>query len=86
VQSVVIGGTLVTLGFLIFLFGVLADLTAMNRQLVEELLYRQRKQEVDAARNVAAIGNGDHATVPPLSPDSPRFSANRGAFSPVEKE
>ena len=51
VQSVVIGGTLVTLGFLIFLFGVLADLIAMNRLLAEETLYRQRKQEVDATRS-----------------------------------
>ena len=39
VQSVVIGGTLLMLGFLIFLFGVLADLVAVNRQLLEENLY-----------------------------------------------
>jgi glycosyltransferase involved in cell wall biosynthesis len=75
VQSVVIGGTLLTLGFLIFLFGVLADLTAMNRQLVEETLYRQRKQEVDAAR-LAAAGRVD----------LPRSPADSARFSPVEKE
>jgi hypothetical protein len=42
VQSVVIGGTLLTLGFLIFLFGLLAHLIAVNRQLLEENLYRTK--------------------------------------------
>ena len=42
VQSVVIGGTLLILGFLIFLIGVLADLVAVNRQLLEENLYHAR--------------------------------------------
>ncbi len=40
VQSVVIGSMLLTLGLLIFLFGVLADLVALNRRLLEENLYR----------------------------------------------
>lgn len=44
------GGTLVVLGLLIFLFGVLADLTATNRMLLEELIYQQRRIE---ARRVA---------------------------------
>lgn len=51
VQSVVVGSMLVTVGFLIVLFGVLADVNATNRYLLEELLYRQRKQEVDALRS-----------------------------------
>jgi hypothetical protein len=42
VQSVVIGGTLLTLGFLFFLFGVLADLVATTRRLIEENLYRTK--------------------------------------------
>ncbi len=42
VQSLVIGGTLLTLGFLIFLFGLLAHLIAVNRQLLEENLYRTK--------------------------------------------
>jgi hypothetical protein len=54
VQSVVFGGTALTLGFLILLFGVLADVTAMNRQLTEEMLYRQRRQEYEARKMAVA--------------------------------
>lgn len=39
VQSVAIGGTLITLGLLIFVLGVVADLIAANRLLSEETLY-----------------------------------------------
>jgi glycosyltransferase involved in cell wall biosynthesis len=46
VQSVVVGSMLVTVGFLIVLFGLLADINATNRHLLEQLLYKQRKQEV----------------------------------------
>ncbi len=49
VQSVVIGGTLLTLGFLIFVFGVVADISATNRYLLEEMLYRQRKEALERA-------------------------------------
>lgn len=47
VQSLVIGGTLLTLGLLLFLFGVLADLIAANRRLTEDALYRIRKLELE---------------------------------------
>lgn len=47
VQSVFIGGTALVIGFLIFLFGVLADLVAANRALLEETLYRLKRLEVD---------------------------------------
>lgn len=47
VQSVVVGSMLVTVGFLIVLFGFLADVNATNRYLLEQLLYRQRKQEFE---------------------------------------
>jgi hypothetical protein len=46
VQSLVIGGTLLTLGFLLFVLGVLADLIASTRRLTEEALYRLRKLEM----------------------------------------
>lgn len=45
-QSVVIGGTLLTVGFLIGVLGVMADVNATNRILLEEVLYRQRKAEL----------------------------------------
>jgi glycosyltransferase involved in cell wall biosynthesis len=46
VQSVVIGGTFLTLGLVLFVLGVLADLIAANRRLTEEALYRLRKLEL----------------------------------------
>jgi len=49
-QSVTIGGMLLTVGFLIFLFGVMADISSTQRSLMEEILYRQRKQDVDSRR------------------------------------
>jgi len=51
VQSVTIGGTLLTVGFLIFLFGVMADISSTQRALMEEILYRQRKQELEGKIN-----------------------------------
>jgi glycosyltransferase involved in cell wall biosynthesis len=46
VQSLVIGGTLLVVGFLLFILGVLADLISANRRLTEEALYRLRKLEI----------------------------------------
>jgi len=45
VQSLVVGGTLLTIGFLLFVLGVLADLIAANRILVEETMYRIKRME-----------------------------------------
>ena len=47
VQSVMIGGTSLTLGFLIFVLGVIADLIAANRRLMEETLYRVKRLELE---------------------------------------
>jgi glycosyltransferase involved in cell wall biosynthesis len=46
VQSVVVGGTLLTLGFLLFILGVIADLIAANRMLIEETMYRIKRMEI----------------------------------------
>lgn len=43
IQSVVIGSTLLIVGFLIFSFGILADLVALNRRLLEENLYHVKR-------------------------------------------
>jgi hypothetical protein len=47
-QSVFIGGVALIIGLLIFLFGVLADMVAANRQLLEETLYRLKRIELSA--------------------------------------
>jgi glycosyltransferase involved in cell wall biosynthesis len=52
VQSILIGSTSLILGFLIFLFGVLAELTAANRQLLEETLYRLKRLELQQGQPI----------------------------------
>ena len=51
IQSVLIGGTLIIVGFLIVVVGILADISATQRALLEELLYRQRKAELERAHS-----------------------------------
>jgi glycosyltransferase involved in cell wall biosynthesis len=46
-QSVTVGAASLIIGFLIFLFGVLADLIRANRQLLEEMIYRIKRLEID---------------------------------------
>jgi len=58
VQSLTMGGTLLTVGLLLFVFGVLADLISANRRLTEETLYRLRKLELsvhDAAIEIEHV-------------------------------
>ena len=52
VQSVAIGGTLLVLGLLIFIIGVMADLIAANRMLMEETLYRIKRLEAKGADSI----------------------------------
>lgn len=46
IQSLLIGGVALIIGFLILLFGILADLVGANRQLIEETLYRLKRLEL----------------------------------------
>lgn len=46
IQSLLIGGVALIIGFLIFLFGILADLVSANRLLLEETLYRLKRLEL----------------------------------------
>ena len=48
VQSVTIGIGLVLVGLIIGLFGIQADAAGKHRQLTQELLYRQKKQELES--------------------------------------
>jgi glycosyltransferase involved in cell wall biosynthesis len=53
VQSLVVGVTSGIIGFLILIFGLLADRIGDNRRLMEEILYRLRAQEIDKTRNAS---------------------------------
>ena len=46
IQSLVIGGTFVILGFMSFMFALLADLVGFNRQLIEIVLEKVRRMEM----------------------------------------
>ncbi|MBI2941163.1 MAG: glycosyltransferase family 2 protein [Chloroflexi bacterium] len=48
VQSIVLSGALLVLGFQVALIGLVADLVAANRRLLEEILYRLRRAEIEA--------------------------------------
>ncbi len=59
-QSVTIGASLLVIGFLIFVVGLLADAVANHRRLTEEVLYRVRDMEddqriADLTRRVEAL-------------------------------
>src|SRR4030043_660898 len=45
-QSLILAAILLIIGFQIFLIGLVADLIATNRKLLEDLLYQHKKQEL----------------------------------------
>ena len=49
VQSLIIGGALLVIGFITFLIGLVADLINYNRQLIEMTLEKVRKMELSAS-------------------------------------
>ncbi len=50
IQSLVIGGTLVVVGFITFLIGVVADLINFNRRLIELALEKTRRIELEVTK------------------------------------
>ncbi len=47
IQSVIVAAVLWIVGFQIFLIGLVADLIGFNRKIIEEILYRVRKFEIE---------------------------------------
>ncbi len=47
IQSVVLAAVLWIVGFQVFLIGLVADLIGFNRKIMEEVLYRLRKRDVE---------------------------------------
>jgi glycosyltransferase involved in cell wall biosynthesis len=47
VQSLILGSTLITAGIMIFVMGLLADLMAKNRKILEDIQYHVRKMDYD---------------------------------------
>ncbi len=51
VQSVILASTLMILGFILFFIGLVADLISTNRKLIEKMMYRIKKLEMDNKKN-----------------------------------
>jgi len=51
IQSVIIAGVLLIAGFQVFLIGLVADLIRFNRQILEEMVYRMRRIELDFTKS-----------------------------------
>ncbi len=49
-QSLVLGGVLLVIGFITLLFGIIADLIGRNRQMLETALFKLRKSEEKPGR------------------------------------
>lgn len=47
VQSVIFSSTLMILGFILFFIGLVADLISTNRKLIENMMYRVKKLEIE---------------------------------------
>jgi len=54
VQSLILGGTLLTLGTVAMMLGLIADLIGRNRQLMEQMLERVRVLEDSVAEGKKA--------------------------------
>jgi glycosyltransferase involved in cell wall biosynthesis len=74
VQSVIISGVLLNLGFVVMMIGILADLANANRRLIEEVLLRVRRMELGARREPPAHadrGSAASADSDTSAPDRP---------------
>jgi glycosyltransferase involved in cell wall biosynthesis len=47
IQSLIISGMLVTMGFMLIMIGLVADIISFNRRLIEDTLYRVKKMELN---------------------------------------
>ncbi|MGE4420697.1 MAG: glycosyltransferase family 2 protein [Pseudodesulfovibrio sp.] len=51
IQSLVIGGVFLVLGFIAYMFGIIADIVNFNRQLIEIMLEKVRRLELGEGEN-----------------------------------
>jgi glycosyltransferase involved in cell wall biosynthesis len=83
VQSLIVGSMLFVVGFVIFLIGLIAHTIANNRYLLEELLYRQKRQELSPGPAANGIPgdrkSGGFGDVPETEGES---SCSRGRRGP----
>jgi glycosyltransferase involved in cell wall biosynthesis len=64
VQSVILAAVLLIVGFQVCLIGLLADLIRFNRKILEEILYRTRRSELDRAAAARGADAGGRSREP----------------------
>lgn len=75
VQSLILGCTLIILGFLTFMIGLVADVISANRKILEDTQYHARRTEYEA---LYAKQNGEKATRAEPVDDEPQGAAQTG--------
>lgn len=63
IQSLVLGGTFATIGFITFLIAILGDVINFNRQLIEMTLEKVRRLELDRQNDLATPSAGNRPRV-----------------------
>jgi hypothetical protein len=59
IQSVILAGVLVVVGFQVFLIGLLADLIGFNRRILEEILFRIKRRELEGDQELKSVWSED---------------------------
>ena len=77
VQSLVLGGSLVVIGFMALLVGMIADLINFNRRLIEIVLEKVRRLELQHGEGPMIRGQIPSAQTGPLTPDAIAALARR---------
>lgn len=86
VQSIVLGAALLVVGLQIALNGLLADLIAANRRLMEEALYKLRRAEVGTGVGDRGQGTAEGGPEPVVAIPAARVPLAAAAASPTAQE
>jgi hypothetical protein len=62
IQSLILATILSIVGVQVLVLGLVADLMATNRRLLEDVLYRVRRLELETLSQRGESGSGSHAT------------------------
>jgi hypothetical protein len=60
VQSVILAAIVLIVGFQIMLIGLLADLISFNRMMLEDLLYRLRRMDLNPSNHTSSTSEVEH--------------------------
>jgi glycosyltransferase involved in cell wall biosynthesis len=59
IQSLILSAILIIVGFQVLLIGLLADIIAFNRKIMEEVLYRLRRVDIDGTTGQRGVEEAD---------------------------